>query len=69
MLDHGAFGTLLIGLEAVRGEEKVAEILLESSVPKSKTSKRRIRRAVAATLRSWADALEPARREPTGSGA
>jgi hypothetical protein len=63
MLDSGALGTLVIGLETVRREQE----LTETPVPRRPRSARslEIRVALAGALRNLADLVEPRRRTPS----
>jgi hypothetical protein len=62
-MDPGALGTLMIGLKAVDAE---LELDAPQSVPERtpRQSSRQLRVALAIALRTLADRLEPASREP-----
>lgn len=57
MVDPGALGTLIIGLDHVRREQEYSEPSLHRSLRAHKD--RRVGRAAARWLRSLADAIEP----------
>jgi hypothetical protein len=62
MIDHGALGTLMIGLASVRAERDIERSPVRS-VPTPVRGPRSLRVSLAGALRQAADLLEPAPRQ------
>jgi hypothetical protein len=59
IMDHGAFGTLIIGLEAVRREQELRDEPMAR--PHHAARVRTVRLAIARSLRRLADAVDAPR--------
>jgi hypothetical protein len=67
MLDHGALGTAIIGLEAVRRAQELSDTPVAR---RPRTARRHgLRVALAGALRGLADLVEPRRRSSSPSRA